>query len=109
MVWWLRSLEDASVWFESGSPEALKLTRAADLLELLSNWVPTDECLPPTPIPVSERLPGPEDCDAEGRCWWLTSECEGQFSWELLPNNELRWSWSHWLPARALPLPSGEV
>ena len=22
------------------------------------------------PVPVSERLPGPEDCDAEGRCWW---------------------------------------
>ena len=21
------------------------------------------------PVPVSERLPGPEDCDAEGRCW----------------------------------------
>jgi hypothetical protein len=21
------------------------------------------------PIPVSERLPGPEDCDAKGRCW----------------------------------------
>jgi hypothetical protein len=22
------------------------------------------------PVPVSERLPGPEDCDGEGRCWW---------------------------------------
>jgi hypothetical protein len=22
------------------------------------------------PVPVSERLPGPEDCDEEGRCWW---------------------------------------
>jgi hypothetical protein len=25
---------------------------------------------PATPIPVAERLPGPEDCDADGRCWW---------------------------------------
>jgi hypothetical protein len=23
------------------------------------------------PVPVSERLPGPEDCDAKGRCWLL--------------------------------------
>jgi hypothetical protein len=23
------------------------------------------------PVPVSERLPGPEDCDDQGRCWWL--------------------------------------
>jgi hypothetical protein len=22
------------------------------------------------PVPVAERLPGQEDCDAEGRCWW---------------------------------------
>jgi len=24
----------------------------------------------PQPISVSERLPGPEDCDEEGKCWW---------------------------------------
>jgi hypothetical protein len=23
------------------------------------------------PIPVSERLPGPEDCNSKGECWWL--------------------------------------
>ena len=23
----------------------------------------------PTPISVNDRLPGPEDCDNEGRCW----------------------------------------
>ena len=22
------------------------------------------------PVPVSERLPDPEECDAEGGCWW---------------------------------------
>jgi hypothetical protein len=29
-----------------------------------SRWSSTIE-----PVPVAERLPGPEDCDAEGRCW----------------------------------------
>ena len=51
MAWWLRSLEDASVWFESGSPEALKLTRAADLLEQRH----------PTPVPVSVEREGAND------------------------------------------------
>ena len=23
------------------------------------------------PVPVAERLPGPEDLDDQGRCWWL--------------------------------------
>ena len=23
-------------------------------------------------VPVSERLPGPEDCDEQRRCWWFT-------------------------------------
>lgn len=23
------------------------------------------------PMPMSQRLPGAEDCDADGRCWWL--------------------------------------
>jgi hypothetical protein len=46
-----------------------------------------------TPIPVSERLPGPEDCDAEGRCWLLT-DCLSS---------------THWLPASALSLPEGSI
>lgn len=45
----------------------------------------------PQPVPVSERLPEPEDCDAEGRCWWFHDE-DGALC-------------SHWLPAHALPVP----
>ena len=59
------------------------------------------------PVPISERLPGPEDCDAEGSCWWW-SNVDG--SWYLrrplhpavvCPADLLQ----VWLPAHALPLP----
>lgn len=71
-----------------GNMTAGQLTRAADLLEQRH----------PTPVPLSERLPGPEDCDAEERCWLLVPR------W-ILPPQEL----THWLSATALPLPAGEV
>ena len=64
------------------------VARAADLLEQRH----------PAPVPVSERLPEPEDCDAEERCWLLAPR------W-ILPPSEL----THWLPATALPLPAVEV
>lgn len=72
---------------------------AAELLERLSF---------PRPVPVSERMPGPGDCDAEGRCW-LLGKVEGD--WRLInPAKsgvpQLRYCFSHWLPAHALPLPS---
>jgi hypothetical protein len=62
------------------------------------------------PVPVSERLPGPEDCDAEGRCW-LCGKVEGD--WRLMdPANsgvpQLKYVFSHWLPHWALPVPGVE-
>jgi hypothetical protein len=73
----------------------------------------------PQPIPVSERLPGPEDCDAEGRCWWWRpSHPESGYSegWMLRPR-----AWgggrydfddclmhTQWLPAHALPAPAND-
>jgi hypothetical protein len=70
---------------------------------VLSRWGrPTIE-----PVPVSERLPGPEDCDAEGRCWWFSPPACGP--------NTIRPCWTfdsetlegdtHWLPHWALPVP----
>ena len=47
------------------------------------------------PVPVSERLPGPENCDAEGWCWWFDG-----FNWML---GDLEDWHSHWLPHHALP------
>lgn len=72
------------------------------------------------PVPVSERLPGPEDSDAEGQCWWWHPDHkEDEFSdgWMLL---EPRWAdgrhdsddsliYTHWLPHHALPMPQQEV
>jgi hypothetical protein len=64
------------------------------------------------PVAVSERLPGKGDCDAEGMCW-LFSKVESE--WRLLnvanPGvPHLKYCFSHWLPAHAIPLPqAGEV
>jgi hypothetical protein len=52
------------------------------------------------PVPVAERLPGPEDCDAEGICWWYDSPGGG---WYM---DALQGNYSHWLPHHALPLPT---
>jgi hypothetical protein len=61
------------------------------------------------PVPVAERLPGLEDCDAEGRCWWGDAG-GGQFvpSWRLCqqPDNPC---FTQWLPHHALPVPQQEA
>jgi hypothetical protein len=66
----------------------------------------------PTPIPVSERLPEPEDCDAEGFCWWFSaadptvSTFGVAACWVLRKHEPEDDDWrTHWLPATALPLP----
>jgi hypothetical protein len=71
------------------------------------------------PVPVSWRLPGPEDCDAEGRCWigtWNHIEDEDVFEllfdWSFTSPRD--WTWSgiahiqYWLPHWALPVPGVE-
>jgi hypothetical protein len=60
------------------------------------------------PVPVSERLPGPEDCDSEGRCW-MFDDMLGLPSWTLIKvlGKKLEPDMT-WLPANALPLPAGE-
>jgi len=58
------------------------------------------------PIPVSERLPGAEDCDAEGRCWWHAPHRVSAAHW--IYRRKGRWpeqQYTHWLPFHALPLP----
>ena len=54
------------------------------------------------PVPVSERLPGPEDCDEFGYCWWLES---GGAEWSM---DSFVCNYSHWLPHWALPVPGVE-
>jgi hypothetical protein len=62
-----------------------------------------------TPIPVSDRLPGADDCDVEGRCWYFSFETViGGANWQLFTEEEQEGFVppTHWLPATALPLPS---
>ena len=53
------------------------------------------------PVPIAERLPGPEDCDAEGRCWWLRSMGLNPV-WDFCKRQGFV---THWLPHHALPVP----
>jgi len=62
------------------------------------------------PIPVAERLPTAADCDAEGRCWWLTCGSEATAPYWYLadceyPARAFPFDPSAWLPAAAIPLP----
>ena len=54
----------------------------------------------PQPVPVSERLPGPEDCLDEGWAWFFNK----RIGWRqaVLPVSP---GYTHWLPANALPTP----
>jgi hypothetical protein len=51
------------------------------------------------PVPVAERLPGPEDCNGDGDCWWHDAHGWG---WYM---DSFQGNYSHWLPHHALPLP----
>lgn len=68
----------------------------------------------PAPIPLSERLPGPEDCDAEGGCWLHHVTGLGLQEWHFLdryPSAESYtfYGYTHWLPHWALPTPNQEA
>jgi hypothetical protein len=58
----------------------------------------------PQPIPVSERLPGPD------LCWWFTPESDEEYGWWVLETYgmEREPQPTHWLPAHALPIPRSE-
>jgi hypothetical protein len=58
----------------------------------------------PQPIPVSKRLPGPEDCDAEGRCWWY-GEGGDMVGWTLDAEGLSCYRAKYWLPARTVLAP----
>lgn len=82
-----------------------QLTRAADLLERRAL----------RPIPVSERLPGPEDCGISAggyfrcSCWcWNPPSSLGGIGWWSIEPLEWCEGATHWLPAHALPLPEVE-
>jgi hypothetical protein len=55
------------------------------------------------PVSVSERQPGPEDCDEEGQCWWWDEDDD---MWRLSRHRPWLLCWTHWLPHWALPVPA---
>jgi hypothetical protein len=67
------------------------------------------------PVPVSERLPEPEDCDSEGKCWvecpaFVDDGDHGSIaynpSWKLCRcTPSVVYDDTRWLPANALPTP----
>ena len=68
---------------------------------VLSRWGrPT-----PQPVAVSERMPGVEDCTAQGWCWVFY---RGFATWTLEPSlgsDGKHTGYTHWLPANSLPTP----
>lgn len=58
------------------------------------------------PIPVSERLPGLEDCDAAGMCWWWCFPTERWLRCGIPKPDPTSQIHTHWLPAHALSLPN---
>jgi hypothetical protein len=57
------------------------------------------------PVPVSERLPGPADCDAEGKCWFGTPSSYVMVANWVYEKAEHCRSWNtHWAPHWALPV-----
>jgi hypothetical protein len=63
----------------------------------------------PQPVPVAERLPGPEDCSSRGYFWayagddWEETDIDGM-NWQHLHHH----GYTHWLPHHALPLPTSQ-
>lgn len=64
------------------------------------------------PVSLSERLPGPKDCDEEGRCWYFfVDSVIGGCGWQMFneeENEQLETSY-FWLPHYALPVPTTET
>ena len=112
----LETLKAQIVAFPPQHPEALSLSAVEYEVELeirkaravLARWRnhPGSPDSSAQPIPVSERLPGPEDCDAKGRCWaWKLDDEDDAWHLELKEWINSPWT-THWLPANALPQPS---
>jgi hypothetical protein len=91
----------SSDWFDEGATprEFISIARAA-----LARWgAPAIQ-----PVPVAERLPGPEDCDSEGCCWAIGE----RGNWMCVHVIGRSWSnpiYTHWLPHWALPVPANNT
>lgn len=105
LVAWLR--QRCQLMSEAPGSEFHLFTRAAELLQQLQAEINRLRAQQ-TPVPVSERLPGPEDLSAKLKfCWWWNCML---YSWAFCDASYCDHSiYTHWRPAHALPLPEGEV
>lgn len=95
--------EMSFIWSRSTNPDDL-FENMAPLIDRVRTALAEQ---PMAPIPVSERLPGPEDCNAEGKCW-MFGNVEGDWRLISIINPgvpRFKYCFSHWLPANALPFP----
>jgi hypothetical protein len=107
---WNAQADSANSWDELGIDEIVWWAQQ----QALARWGRPA----PQPISVSERLPDAGDCapwpdepDADVWCW-VGSDVDGGWEWEQRSAGCLQAfpdDYTHWLPATALPLPSGEV
>ena len=99
---WLRAYSDCEFGPHSEDPDHRGLYRAAELLQQQH----------PTPVPVSDEPWKREGwCDEDGFCWfgWAAEPyLPPDASWSFCMPSEREYH-SVSLPARALPLPQGEV
>ena len=101
-AWFCRNYPGPDTLIHRPEWHAPKVFRAA--ADALARWGrPT-----PQPVAVSERLPGPEDCTAQGWCWVFY---RGFATWTLespLGQDGKHTGYTHWLPAHALPTPEAK-
>lgn len=115
----LAALKEAIIAFPPNHPDAqgLSCVEYETQLELRKARVIFASWGSPAPrqIPVTERLPGPEDCIANPRngqgqwCWgWCVDDSAVPFSgrWRMIRRQWLADEAVAWLPAHALPVPS---
>jgi hypothetical protein len=94
------------------------LEKCEELLESIRSVIKRHEIGKHSPsnglesVSVSERLPGREDCDNEGRCWWLmqplaaTASPSWVFGLSSIKDDQGGvFFQTHWLPHDAIPLP----
>ena len=59
-----------------------------------------------SPIPFAEQLPGPEDVNKNGNCWlWDNEGCFWDWTYIRTRTKAEMYTYTHWLPANAIPLP----
>ena len=92
---------DSSEGFSEAFPKEETFDHRAYARAVLARWgTPTIQ-----PVPVSERLPGADDCDAEGCCWAI-GERGNWMDVHVIGRNWSNPIYTHWLPRWALPVPA---